>query len=98
VLACINHGQSGDVYNIGSGSDNRITNNEIIKHLCQIFSKNYSKSITYISDRKGHDLRYALDSSKLRNLGWMPQYDLATGLKATVDWYQANESWWRPLI
>jgi dTDP-glucose 4,6-dehydratase len=51
-----------------------------------------------VSDRPGHDLRYAIDSTKLRDeLGWVPQYEnFRSGLEATVAWYQANEAWWRP--
>ncbi|MEM1281599.1 MAG: GDP-mannose 4,6-dehydratase, partial [Cyanobacteria bacterium P01_H01_bin.152] len=54
---------------------------------------------TFVTDRPGHDRRYAMDISKIqRELGWQPKYDFATGLAQTAKWYLANEAWWRPLL
>jgi nucleoside-diphosphate-sugar epimerase len=59
----------------------------------------YAQQITSVADRPGHDFRYAIDASKIRDhLGWIPQQTFETGLKATVDWYLAHEGWWRPLL
>ena len=53
--------------------------------------------IEYVRDRPGHDWRYSLDSSKLRSMGWKPEFDFETALQATVEWYVENAWWWRPL-
>ena len=52
----------------------------------------------YVEDRKGHDWRYAIDTSKIMKLGWTPKMKLEEGLKKTVEWYVANENWWAPLV
>ena len=60
---------------------------------------NYEQLITHVADRPGHDLRYAIDASKIeRELGWTPQETFETGLRKTVGWYLANESWWRNVL
>jgi len=56
-----------------------------------------SSSIEYVPDRLGHDLRYAVDSTKLRSLGWAPRHDFREHLAATIAWYRTREDWWRPL-
>ena len=53
--------------------------------------------VEYVEDRLGHDQRYAIDSSKLRDLGWEPAHTFEDGLAATIEWYMANEDWWQPL-
>lgn len=89
-------GKIGDTYHIGSGLE--IDVEGIADRLLDIFELDDSYK-QYIPDRPGHDRRYLLDSSKLRNeLGWEPRYDFEAGFKATVEWYQENEDWWRPLI
>ncbi|MEM9768631.1 MAG: GDP-mannose 4,6-dehydratase, partial [Cyanobacteria bacterium P01_D01_bin.71] len=58
-----------------------------------------SKLITFVTDRPGHDRRYAMNIAKIQqDLGWQPKYDFATGLAQTAKWYLANESWWQPLL
>ena len=52
----------------------------------------------FVDDRPGHDKRYAIDSSKVKGLGWTPKTDLESGIEQTVDWYAANEAWWKPLL
>jgi dTDP-glucose 4,6-dehydratase len=93
------HGNVGDTYNIGG--NNEWKNIDLIKLLCGIMNKKLSrpagtseKLIKYVKDRPGHDLRYAIDSSKLQNeLGWSPIPDFAVGLEKTVEWYLANGKW-----
>ncbi len=92
-------GKVGDTYNIGG--NNEWTNIDLIKLLCTIMDKKLNRAagtserlITYVSDRPGHDLRYAIDSSKIQNeLGWSPIPDFAQGLERTVDWYLTNAKW-----
>jgi dTDP-glucose 4,6-dehydratase len=99
VLAAAEKGIIGECYNLGGGSKNRVNNNVIAKVLCETLSKSPETYIEYVKDRAGHDMRYALNSSKLKSeLGWSPQFDLAKGLEKTVKWYVENEWWWKPLI
>jgi dTDP-glucose 4,6-dehydratase len=92
-------GKAGEVYNIGG--NNEWKNIDLVKLLCGIMDRKLErdpgtseKLITYVKDRQGHDLRYAIDSSKLqRELGWKPSIDFPQGLEKTVDWYLANREW-----
>ena len=91
--------QDGTTYNIGG--HNEWTNIDVIRLLCHIMDKKLNRAeganeklITYVKDRAGHDLRYAIDSTKLQNeLGWKPSLQFEEGLEKTVDWYLANEQW-----
>jgi dTDP-glucose 4,6-dehydratase len=70
---------------------------ELTEKILHLMGKNES-SIKYVEDRKGHDLRYSVDITKISNeLGYKPKVNWESGLKETVDWYLANEAWWRPL-
>ncbi|MDO5329649.1 MAG: dTDP-glucose 4,6-dehydratase [Coriobacteriia bacterium] len=92
----IRKGKIGEVYNIGG--NNEIHNIDIVKMICEKLDKPESL-ITYVTDRKGHDLRYAIDSSKIqRELGWTPATTFPEGLQKTVDWYLANKDWWEEII
>ncbi|MBT1705453.1 dTDP-glucose 4,6-dehydratase [Chryseosolibacter indicus] len=92
-------GKAGQVYNIGG--NNEWKNIDLVKLLCSIMDKKLNRSegtserlITYVKDRPGHDLRYAIDASKLkRELGWTPSVTFEVGLEKTVDWYLANQDW-----
>ena len=92
-------GKVGETYNIGG--NNEWKNIDLIKQLCVIMDKKLNRTpgsseklITYVKDRAGHDLRYAIDSSKLqKELGWFPLLDFEKGLEKTVDWYLANQAW-----
>lgn len=92
-------GKNGETYNIGG--HNEWTNIALIKLLCEIMDSKLGRAkgeseqlITYVKDRAGHDLRYAIDSSKLqRELGWKPSLQFEEGLEKTVDWYLTNEKW-----
>ena len=90
----ISKGQSGEVYNIGAG--NEISNIELTHQLLAFLDRPRSL-INFVPDRLGHDRRYSLDVSKLHSLGWQPTTDFSKGLQQTVDWYQNNEWWWRPV-
>jgi len=86
--------KSGGIYNISSG--NELSNLEVVKLILEALGKNESL-ITFVEDRPGHDLRYSLDSSKIRGLGWTPKHSFNEALDATVEWYLQNEWWWKPL-
>jgi dTDP-glucose 4,6-dehydratase len=88
VDTVLNKGKFGEVYNIGGGNEK--TNIEITQLILNILGKPESL-ITYVEDRLGHDLRYSLDSTKTRKLGWEPEWDFESGLKETVKWYQENK-------
>ena len=90
----LNHGYSGEIYNIGGGSE--LTNLEITHRILKILDKDDSM-IRYVDDRKGHDLRYSLDCTKLMNMGWKPEFDFDEALRNTVSWYMENEWWWQSL-
>lgn len=90
----IEKGKPGEIYNIGA--NNQLPNVEIVKKLLELTGRDES-SITYVDDRPGHDRRYAIDSSKLRALGWEPARPFDARLAETVDWYRAREDWWGPL-
>jgi dTDP-glucose 4,6-dehydratase len=88
-------GVKGEVYNIGG--HNERTNNQIVDIIVEKLGVSRDL-ITYVEDRLGHDKRYAIDPTKLENeLGWKPEYTFDTGIVETIDWYLANEDWWRPL-
>jgi len=97
-------GQSGDTYNIGG--NNEWTNIDLIKLLCKIMDAKLGKQsgeseklITYVKDRAGHDLRYAINSSKLqKELGWSPSLQFEEGLTKTVEWYLGNEKWLEDIV
>jgi dTDP-glucose 4,6-dehydratase len=91
----LNKGKSGEIYNISAG--NELTNIDIVKKILTLLGKP-ENIITFVEDRPGHDLRYSLDSSKIRNeLGWKPKHSLEEALKTTVNWYVHNEWWWKPI-
>lgn len=95
ILHVLEHGEVGQVYNIGGG--NPRTNLELTQHLVGALSRSFDSHVRYVADREGHDRRYALDSTKIRSLGWKPQIPFEQGLTATVQWYRENQNWWRPL-
>jgi dTDP-glucose 4,6-dehydratase len=90
----LRRGISGEAYNIGA--DQEKTNLELTWAILDIMGGG-EESIQFVPDRLGHDMRYSLDSSKLRELGWEPRHDFETGLKATIDWYRTHADWWQPI-
>ena len=95
VWAIIDSGTIGETYLIGA--DGEKNNLEVVQSLLRIFGRS-EDDFDHVKDRAGHDLRYAIDSTRLRTeLGWAPRFtDFDLGLRDTVEWYKANESWWRP--
>ena len=92
----IRNGKDGEVYNIGG--HNEKTNLEVVKTVLSILDKP-ENLITFVTDRKGHDLRYAIDPEKIEEeLGWKPQYTFETGMPLTVQWYLENREWWENII
>ncbi len=90
----LRQGNPGEIYNIGAG--NETPNRVLVDKLLALLGKD-ERSVDYVEDRKGHDRRYSVDITKVTALGWKRQRSLDEALEATVDWYRANEWWWRPL-
>jgi dTDP-glucose 4,6-dehydratase len=90
----IERGAPGETYNVGGG--NEVPNIELTRRILGLLGKPESL-IRRVADRPGHDRRYSLGCERLRGLGWSPQVPFDEGLRATVEWYRANEAWWRPL-
>jgi len=95
ILLVLEKGETGRIYNVGG--NNEWKNIDIAKELVKIMGMGEDK-IEFVTDRLGHDLRYAIDATRIRKeLGWEPKYTFDTGLPETVKWYKENESWWKPL-
>jgi dTDP-glucose 4,6-dehydratase len=95
IFSVLINGRSGEVYNIGGGRE--LTNNEITNLILEAMGADES-SIEYVEDRKGHDLRYSVDWTKInRELSYEPQIKFEDGLRETIQWYRDNETWWKPL-
>ncbi|MFP4328589.1 MAG: dTDP-glucose 4,6-dehydratase [Paracoccaceae bacterium] len=102
LLAVLEHGRIGRSYNIGG--ENEARNIDLVRMICAILDEKrpagapHDRLITFVEDRPGHDLRYAIDPSRIRaELGWRPSVTLREGLERTVQWYLDNEPWWRAL-
>ena len=92
----IRNGKEGEVYNIGG--HNERTNLEVVKTILKHLNKPESL-IKYVTDRPGHDRRYAIDPTKIETeLGWKPEYNFDTGIVKTIEWYLENEDWWKHII
>ena len=98
----IHKGRVGEVYNVGG--HNEMKNIDIVNLICEELeclgqAKDAKKLITYVTDRKGHDMRYAIDSTKIHSeLGWLPETMFADGIKKTIQWYLDNKEWWETII
>jgi dTDP-glucose 4,6-dehydratase len=89
------NGRAGEIYNVSGGT--ALTNRDLANRLVMACGADGS-AITPVTDRKGHDRRYAVDDAKIRReLGYSPRIDFQSGLASTIDWYRSNEAWWRPL-
>ena len=104
LIRVVQQGEVGQRYAIGGDSER--TNNQVVETICQTLDRlspradgeSYRRQITYVADRAGHDRRYALNFTKIRNeLGWQPTTSFAEGIEQTVAWYLENETWWAPL-
>ena len=92
----VRKGRIGEVYNIGG--HNEMRNIDIVKLIVKELGKSEAL-ITYVTDRKGHDLRYAIDPTKIHNeLGWLPETKFSDGIKQTIQWYLENKAWWEPIV
>jgi dTDP-glucose 4,6-dehydratase len=105
LLTAVSSGKPGETYNIGGNNEQR--NIDLVRMLCSILDElrprtdgeSYAKQITFVTDRPGHDLRYAIDAGKIKNeLGWTPKQDHQSGFRKTVLWYLENESWWKEIL
>ena len=92
----IHKGRDGEVYNVGG--HNEMKNIDIVKLICKELGKPESL-ITHVADRKGHDMRYAIDPAKIHNeLGWLPETSFSDGIRMTIQWYLDNREWWEEII
>jgi dTDP-glucose 4,6-dehydratase len=105
LLAAVSSGKPGETYNIGGNNERR--NIDLVTLLCTLLDelrpradgRSYQEQITFVADRPGHDLRYAIDASKIaRELGWTPKQDHESGFRKTVAWYLENASWWQRIL
>ncbi len=103
----VTEGVVGETYNIGG--HNEKANIEVVKTICSLLEEmvpnkpqgvvQYQNLITYVKDRPGHDVRYAIDASKIeRELGWKPQETFESGIRKTVEWYLNNQEWWSRVL
>jgi dTDP-glucose 4,6-dehydratase len=102
LFLVLRRGRVGETYNVGGGAERR--NIDLVRLICAILDElrperaPHDRLVTFVTDRPGHDLRYAIDDRKLREeLGWAPQESLESGLRKTVLWYLGNEAWWDPI-
>lgn len=95
ILYALEHGATGNVYNIGGGNSRE--NIEIVKILLERTGRSWETHVRHVKDREGHDRRYSLNFEKLKNLGWAPAVPFDEGIRATAAWYMDNEAWWRPI-
>jgi dTDP-glucose 4,6-dehydratase len=103
----VTEGEVGETYNIGGHNEKR--NIDVVHTICELLEElvpnkaegitHYKDLITFVKDRPGHDVRYAIDASKIeRELGWVPQETFETGMRKTVEWYLNNKVWWQRVL
>ena len=94
IRLVLEQGEPGAAYNVGAGNERE--NLDVARGILSLLGKP-DTLMRHVPDRPGHDRRYSLDSTRLQRLGWRPQHDFDAALRSTVEWYVANESWWRPI-
>ena len=97
LLLLLREGQAGEIYNVGANQEPEISNGELTRILLRLLGKPESLIHPVDGLRPGHDQRYAVDTSKVRALGWAPSVELEEGIERTVAWYQARRDWWEPI-
>jgi dTDP-glucose 4,6-dehydratase len=96
IWAVLNKGRFGEVYNVGG--NNEITNRRITETILREMGRDWDQNVQYVKDRPGHDRRYAIDASKIKNeIGWEPKHRFEQAIRTTIDWYRTHESWWRAI-
>lgn len=96
IWTVLNKGKAGEVYNIGG--NNEMTNRKITEIVLKEMGADWDKSVKYVKDRPGHDRRYAIDASKIKNeLGWEPRFRFESAIKTTIQWYKDNVNWWQSI-
>jgi len=96
LWAVLNKGRIGEVYNIGG--NNEIPNRRITETILREMGKSWEENVQYVKDRPGHDRRYAIDASRIKNeLGWEPKHRFEQAIRATIDWYRTHQDWWRAI-
>jgi dTDP-glucose 4,6-dehydratase len=95
IDAVLHKGTEGEAYNIGAQQE--MKNIDVVKTILKL-SNRPEKLISFVKDRPGHDVRYSLNIEKIRKLGWKPKIKFNDGIRKTVEWYQQNESWWKPVV
>ena len=88
----LHEGEPGEIYNVGA--ENEADGMTVTEKILELLEKPKSL-IQYVKDRPGHDMRYALDTTKVRKLGWRPEHGFEDAMRLTVEWYESNEDWWR---
>jgi len=94
VELVLHEGRTGEIYNVAAGSE--LENRDVTARIVELTGADPA-IVRHVPDRPGHDVRYSLDASKLRSLGWAPQVDFPTGLTRTIDWYRERRDWWEPI-
>ncbi len=96
IWTVLNNGTFGEVYNIGG--NNEMTNRKIVETVLKEMGKSWDEGVQYVKDRPGHDRRYAIDASKIKNeLGWEPKHRFENAIKTTINWFKENDRWWRAI-
>lgn len=103
LLTVVEKGEIGRTYNVGGNAER--TNIDVVRTICQIIDElrpgeqSYEAQIEFVTDRPGHDFRYAIDANRIETeLGFRPSVTFEEGIKKTVEWYLENEQWWKPLL